>query len=397
MQYSNTLKKASEKSITYYAVPLLVFAVWLLYYFVNDSFGSVTGYYLIHYLYNYSHGFVARGLIGEIISRFYPVVTDEVTRNAVIIGAFMLAFGGVLCIGKALNHARRDKETFVWTLSLIVFLCIIPVTFRLYLTDTKLDKFIWALTLFAVYLADSKYGIYFVPVFCILATLVNPVFLFCSMILISIILLQKFFDSKYSVKNGIICAVSYITMIATGLYSTVSEKLLNFKDGGEFLNYYFSRYAGGVPENSDTFINEWLFDYFEPLDRIFKLAYEIYFKSWGNGKMVIMSTLLFAVPVYVIFTLIWVKAIKRENNKFQKFIFILCMISPIVLIPPILISWESSKYFENNMVVQLCLLVYYCCHQNESLLYSLNSAKQWCKNHLLISSLIVLYVGMFIK
>lgn len=394
---SDTLRKASEKSLTYYAVPFIIFAVCIVYLLVTDSFGSASGYYLIHYLYNYGHGFVARGLIGEIISWFYPVVTDEVTKGAVIIGAVMLAFGAALCIGKALNNARKDKDTFIWTVSFIIFLCLIPVTFRLYLTDTKLDKFLWALTLFAVFLADSKYGIYFVPVFCILATLVNPVFLFCSMLLVSLILLQKFYDSCYSVKNGFICGISYVSMIATGLFSTVSEKLLNFSSSEEFMNYYFSRYSGGVPENTDKFINEWLFDYFEPLDRIFKLAYEIYFKSWGNGKSVIISTLLFAVPMYAVLSLIWLKAIRREENKFQKFIFTLCMISPVVLIPPILISWESSKYFENNMVVQICLFVYYCCHNNNSVIYALESAKKWCKNHLIISSVFVLYLGLFLR
>lgn len=397
MDKQNKLRKIADSPLTCYAVPFLGLGGWLLYLILSGSIGSVKGYYLIHYLYTYDHGFVSRGLIGEIISWFHDTVTDDITRTVITIGAVLFMLGAVLCIGKALNKAKSDRDTFVWTLSFIIFLCIIPITFRLYYTDIKLDKFLWALTLFAVFLAGTRFGIYFVPVLCLLATIVNPVFLFCSMILISIILLQKFYDSKFSVKNGIICGISYISMIAMGLYSAISEKWLGFTDVHQFMEYYFSRYEGGLPSSIEKFESEWLFDFFEPLDRIFKLAYEIYFKSWGNGVMVIFSTLLFAIPVYLIISSVWIKAIKNEKNGFQRFIFFLCLISPLVLIPPISISWESAKYFGNNMVVQICLMIYYCVNRNQSLLNSLNSIKDWCREHLLISSMAAIYIGLFIS
>lgn len=397
MKKSKNLSRIAENPLTCYAVPFIFLGGWLLLMIINKSFSGASGYYLIHYLYHYGHGFVARGLIGEIISLFCDTVTDDITKRVIIIGAAMLMTAASLCIGKALKKARGDSEVFKWTLGFIIFLCIIPVTFRLYYNDFKLDKFVWAITLFAVFLSDTRFGIYLAPAFCVLAILVNPVFVFTGMILIAIILLQRFYDSHYSFKNGFICALSYICIIAVGLYAPISEKHLGFENATEMLTYYYSRYAGGLPESIDKFANEWIFDYFEPFGDLLRISYETYFKAWGEGIMVIMSTLFFAIPAYTVLCAVWIKAIKKEENKFQKFIFILCMISPVITIPAVIISWESSKYFANNMVAQICLLIYYCIHRNESVLYSLRSAENWCKNHLIVSSLMILYVGLFIR
>lgn len=39
-------------------------------YCFRDGGPSVGGYYMIHYLYTYKHGYVSRDLVGEIISLF---------------------------------------------------------------------------------------------------------------------------------------------------------------------------------------------------------------------------------------------------------------------------------------------------------------------------------------
>ncbi len=216
------------------------------------------------------------------------------------------------------------------------------------------------------------------------------------MILISIILLQKFADSNFSVKNGIICGISYVAMIAIGLYGSISEQKLGFKTPDELIRFYFSRSAEGLPEEYDRFATEWLVDYFEPLKKVFKLAYEIYFVRWGNGVADIFNFVLIAVPAYAVLTVFWIKVIKKENNKFQKFIFFLCAISPVVIILPIIISWESSKYFSNNIIVQLCLIIYYIVYKNQTVLTVLSKAKCFFKKHLFLTAAGTLYLAMFL-
>ena len=395
MDLHKKLEKLRESSAAMYIVPFVLLILPLVK-TLFTGLGKVNGYYLIHYLYTYDRGFVPRGLVGEVISWFCDTVSDRTTGIVTFLFAVLLAVTATLCIGKALNKVKNDSVRFKWVLGLIIILCILPFSFRMYYQDEKLDKILWMLTLLAVFAADSKVGIWFAPVLCVLAALVNPVFLFCSMILISIILLQKFYESRYSFKNGFICGMAYIPMIFIGIYGVISEKKLGFKDPYELVSFYFSRYEGGFPKDFDKFETEWLFDYFEPLKKSFQLAYEIYFKDWGNGKTTILSTVFIAVPVISLLTYIWVKAIKAEENKFQKFIFFLCAVSPVVLIPPIAISWETSKYFGNNFLVQLCLIVYFCVHKNAAVLGTLNKIKDWCSEHLIISSVLVMYLAMFL-
>lgn len=391
MIFKEKLKKVYDNGLLFYILPLVVLGSWLLIMVLDNRITPVRGYYLIHYLYTYGHGFVARGLVGEIISLFTDTVTEQVTYSVVLGFSVLLLAASVLCIGNALNKVKGDKTRFLWTAGLIIVLCLLPFSLRTYFTTVKLDKILWTLTLFAVFLSDKKAGIWFVPVLCVLATLVNPVFLFCSMILVSVILLQKFYDSDRKVKTGVICAVSYGAMIFIGLYGALSESKLGFSNVTEMIEYYFARNAGGLPEEMDRFQTEWLFDYFEPLDRVFKLAYEIYFKKWGNGTTVILNAVFAAVPVYSALTIFWIKAIRAEKNRFQKFIFFLCAVSPAVLIFPVVISWESSKYFGNNVTVQLCLIVFYVVNNNASVMTALGKVREWFGRNILAGSFIVIY------
>ena len=331
-----------------YLIPLFYFIGTIIY--VLARFGKiyVSGYYLIHYFYTYDHGYVARGLIGEILSWFFDTLNGEQLANISIFLNVCLALSCSLFVGKALHSVRKDKFRFsvICLIVLIFFVFAAPVKF--YSADPKLDKNLWTLAFIAVILAQNKIGIYLVPAICIIATMINPVFLFCSMIMVSIILLQEFFSNGFSVKNGIICAVSYISMIAIALYGTFSRRAVNFSTPAELIDFYFSRYEGTLSEDVyHLFETEWLFDYFDPMGTIIRKAYEIYFVNWGNGIRTVLHFTLVALPAYILITIFWKKIIKLEENKPQKFIYFLCAITPLVIIPPVVLSWEFSKYFYN--------------------------------------------------
>ena len=190
----------NDKLTSFYCYLIRFFCLggYLLSLVIGDSISPASGYYLIHYLYTYNHGFVARGLVGEVISWFYDCVSDEITKNVIVLFSFLLMASASLCIGKALTKVKGSPKLLFVIASLCVLICILPASFRYYYTDIKLDKLLWAITLFSVLLVDKKYGILLVPLLCILATLVNPIFLFCSMILIAIILLQEFYTNNFS-------------------------------------------------------------------------------------------------------------------------------------------------------------------------------------------------------
>ena len=262
----NNKKSALESDFDFpvfgcYLIPFIYYIGRLIFTLVCCGKTYVGGYYLIHNLYTYDHGFIARGLLGEGLSWFFDVLTDELLANLMLVINVCLAFACSLYIGRMLQYVRKDRYRFSLVVLIVLFIFVLADPIGFYYSDLKLDKILWSMSFVAVVFSQNKYGIYFIPVICIIATMINPVFLFCSMILVSIILLQEFCYSKYSVKNGIICGVSYVSMIALGLFSTASEKWVGFSTPAELIDFYFSRYAGTLDEETyHLFETEWLFN-----------------------------------------------------------------------------------------------------------------------------------------
>ncbi len=381
-----------ESPVVCYLFPFIIFGGYLLYYICGNFIPSATGYYLIHYLYTYDHGFISRGLVGEIISWFTDIVTDDITRNVITLFSFLLMVGMSLCIGKALSKTRTDRENFGFIFFIVMMIFIIPMPFKYYYTDMKLDKLVWALTLFSVFIADTKVGKWLVPLICIIATVVNPIFVFTSMILIAIILLQEFYSSGFSAKNGIICGFTYVSIIAFTLFAAISEKWVGFENAGEMVDYYFTRYAGQLEDSyRERFISMWIIDFFIPFEDFFSYGFEIYFKEWGMGIRSGLHLLFIGLPAYILSGTFWHKAIKIEENKFQKFVYFLCMISPVAILPAVVLSWEFPKLFYNNIFVQAGLIVYFIVKNNYAVCDVCKKVKSFGKRHLLVSVIVILY------
>ena len=404
MKTNNSIKKSllnantkTPPAFLCYLVPFVFLGGYLIYLILNNEMRAPNNYYLIHFLYTYDHGFVARGFVGEVLSWFFETVSDELIKNVLTAFSALLMISAVLCIGKALSKVRDDKHRF-WIVAVVaVVICLLPASFRLYYTDIKSDKLLWAITLFAVLLANKKHGVWLVPVLCVIATLVNPVFLFCSMILISIILLQEFYSKGFNTKNGIICAVSYVSMIALGVFAIISEKQLGFSTPAEMVDFYFSRYAGVLSEDLyNGFLTDALFDYFDPANVVLTKAYQLIFEEWGKGSVCVADFIFLCIPTYTVTVIFWKNCIKQEENKFQKFIFFLCAISPIVIVPAIILSWDSSKYFYNNLIVQLSLLIYFVVQNNNTVMTVIRNACDFLRNHIIIAVNMLFYFASFV-
>ncbi len=374
-----------------YLFPFIVFGGYLLYCILAKLMPHAQGYYLIQYLYTYDHGYISRGLVGEVISWFAETVSDDLTRWVMTGFSALLMIGMSLCIGKALSKVRFDKEKLSVVLFVVVMIFMIPMPYKFYYTDMKLDKLVWALTLFSVYIADTKIGKWIVPFICMLATVVNPIFVFTSMILIAIILLQEFHSSGYSVKNGVICGIAYIGIIALALLAPISERWVGFENAQEMAAYYFARYTGEFPEQLKSSFDYWLMDFFEPVETLLAHPFEVFFKNYGMGLKTILNVIFLGIPACTLTGIFWKKTMKAEENKFQKFIYFLCAISPIVIIPPLILSWEFSKLFINNIFVQAGLVIYFVVKGNPAVVKVCGEVKEYGKKNLVVSAAVILY------
>ena len=395
--FNNMLRNEKVPSFICYLLPFVCLGGFLFNLVLNNRIKPPEGYYLIHYLYTFDHGFVSRGLVGEIISWFFEKVSDDLTQKIVLLFSTFLMIVASLCIGRALNKVKSNMKLFCVVTLICLLISVLPGSFRLYYEDIKLDKVLWAITLLCVLLVRNKFTIWLVPFLCVLATMINPVFLFCSMILISIILLQELYYNNFSKKHAVICFVSYLSMIILGIYALVSEKYLGFSTPEELVNYYFSRYTGEIDiQTLESFKTEWLFDYFDSFDMALKKAFQIYFVEWENGIVTIVDFIFLMIPTYYLMVMFWRSCIRESKTNFQKFIFFLCLISPIVIIPPILFSWETSKYFYNNLIVQLSLIVYFIATNNSATFNPISKVLAWIKKEPIYSAFIALYFSSFI-
>lgn len=374
-----------------YLLPFLGLGTWLM----TQETHPAGGYYLIQYLYTYDHGYVSRGFVGEVISWFADRVTDSLTQAILIAFSWALMVSASLCMGKALSLVRKDKQKFYITLSVLVFMSVLPFSFRLYFPAVRFDKLVWAIALLAIFLSDKKYGVWLAPVLCALATLINPVFVFTSMVLVAIILLQEFRSSGYSKKNLAVCIISYVSIIAIALFAPISQKYLGFENPKEMVDFYFARYDGVLDEEIYSyFVNEWLLDFFTPVKDIFGYTFGKYFGGGGIRGIIFASVV--AVPLYIIFEYIWKNAIKTETDKFQKFIFFLCAIAPVVIIPAVIISWDVSKYVGNTVLVQFGLVVYYFVKGNTAVCNAVNKVADFFRNNIFVSAVAILYALIII-
>ncbi len=390
---NSCFRRLIDSNSIFYIAPLFLLSIPLLIY----GKPYPIGYYLIHYLYTYDHGFIPRGLLGEVISWFMDTVSNEQISNIAFIFSVLLVIASSLCIGKVLGKLKNEKEKFVSVLLIIVFLCLFPTTFKMQFESFHLDKILWALTLFAVYISDNKTGIWFVPFLCVIPTLLNPYYVLGSMLLIAIILLQKFVTSGYSKKNGFICVVSYAAIIAIALYGITAESKTGFENAAEMTDFYFSRYTGELSkETYEGFCNAWLFDYFEPPAKIFELCFKYYFVDANWGTLSLFYFLFVALPFWSLMGVLWVKSIKKEQNKFQKFVYFLCLVSPITIIPVELAGWEFPRYFADSLILELCLVVYFIVHNHSALEESIKEILGLFKSNMIFTVSAILYTTFLI-
>ncbi len=380
-----------------YILPFVFLSVNFVLMINEKGLPRAQGYYMTHYLYTYDRGFISRGFVGEVISWFVDTVTDDFLSAVLVTFQVLLIISASLVIGKFLNKVKDDEVWFKPMAVMMTAICLFPSFFRMYSVDPKLDKLLWALALLAVFFADMKYGVWLTIPLCLLATLVNPVFLITSMLLVSLILLQEFQSSGKSLKNGVVCAIAYSSMIALGLYALFTQNDVEFETVREFVDFFFSRYEGTELEyiSYESYETLWVPDFFvhgvdDFWNKVFTVAESAFF-NFHQGLYSILCLLFVYTPAYIILGKFWYRCSKKETDKFQKFIFFLCSIVLIPSIPAILVVWEGPKYFSNSFRIQLFLIAYYITKRHPSVLETFTEMLDFAKKNILITAIMFLY------
>ncbi len=387
-------KKATKSGKIFYLLP----AIYLMVVLLSKGLVYPSGYYRLHYLFTYDHGYISRGLVGEVISWFFDTVTDEIIQYVVFGCSIVLIAGASLCFGRALNKVKSNTEHFTYASVLTVILLIMPTSFSMQFESITLDKFIWTVTVLSVFLSAFKIGVWIVPIMCVVSSLINPVYVFGSMILIAIVLLQRFYSEGFSFKMGVICFVSYLGIIIVTLISTRSTSMTGFADTNEMLDFYYQRFVGEslTEQERKLFADEWLFEYFLSAKEILQRTFNYYFKEWGFGIMVVAYSLIVILPITALLSAIWIKAIRKTERKFQGFIYFLCLIAPLLIIPETIMGWEIPRYYSDCLIVQLALLLFFIVNGNEEIAQAIRSVMDFFKRHMIYGVMAILHFALLI-
>lgn len=386
--------KSVQSGMLFYLAP----AMYLCLLLIEKGFVKPSGYYRLHYLFTYDHGLVSRGLVGEVMSWFFDTITDQTIQYVVFGCCFVLIIGSSLCFGKALNTVKDNPKELLYTSIIAIIILVMPTSFSMQFESLTLDKFIWTVTVFSVFLTGTKIGAWLVPALCVISSFINPVYVFSSMILIAIVLLQKFYSSRFSFKWGFICFLAYAGIIVATLISVNSTHNTGFADTNEMLDFYYQRFIGESLTDSERklFADEWLFEYFVSVKEVFFRTFSYYFKEWGFGIMVIEYLLVIIVPITTLLSVFWVRAIKGTENKFQKLIYFICLISPLIVIPETILGWEIPRYYSDILIVQLSLIIFFIANKNEAVTESIRDILCYFKKHPVLSLLTLLHFSLII-
>ena len=390
------LENFAHSRLFCYLVPFAALTAYLIYTIATENVYFSGGYYELQYLFTYDRGFMARGFIGEVISWFAKTVTPEIVMGVVNFGSFLLVAAVSLCFGAVLDKTRDNPETFKTAALIIAILCVAPFTFKAHFSEMKVDKFFWAASLFAIYLSDKKRGIWFVPLLCFVATLINPVFLAGCVFLVSIILLDECRRSGFAKKNIVICGVSYIGMLAIGFFSIYKTKNHAFASEIEMVEFYFSHYSRMPNEAQiDELVTKQLVEFFHNgTADLFRDVYSSNVVGAGKINNLIANGLLFSLPILVALTVFWIKAIKAEKDKFTKFIFFLCSATLISILFIPLLGW-SPRFFFHSYINQIGMILYFLATKNATVIDLTERIKNFCKNNIVVSASVFVYFAIY--
>jgi hypothetical protein len=210
---------------------IVITVVEITRWWVPGDFGSQHLYAVSHWVLSYDHGFIRRGLVGEVMRIWVPVVSiDDVARAALVVySTFLLLLVAALF---ALMH-YRDQGSRLFRL--ILLFLVNPATLSLVARDLGLfDIFLTVAAFLSVALITMKKHLWLVPIVMALAMFIHEGFLvlYAPTLLASMIFLYGVSDRKKRVLvtflvSGVAVVVSFFLLYRYGTPTLGYKELAN--------------------------------------------------------------------------------------------------------------------------------------------------------------------------
>lgn len=376
---------------------LMIFAAlsmnFLLFFTKDDMMSDIL--YPLH-LVDLRIGFISRTLVGSISGLLCKNPTEgniAFLQTAVIIITFLLT---AVFLGGCIKKADEKSAENLLIISLIV--AVFPYGFMSYINLFELLDIYWVMSAVLCLLSsESKKTAFLIPVFIFTGLWVHYSFVFAFMPLIYVLCFSKMFREK-SKTSYILTGVTVVISVSMTLYFVSTCRTFNVMPFEDFIDYIIDKAGSEI-----TSIERYIGNGFRPNDQmneiygisdlpdinpeLVEIMPEAVKGLIGNFRMALKDTTLFAIicdfilisPVLTFFSMIWVNAMKKTEDRKEKFIYFLCIISPLVQLFSCFISSDTSRWLSLMVISDLFLLAYFLKNKTAAVTESTNGIMSWLK------------------
>lgn len=377
------LKKLYEKTKYEVCIFFFLFAQFIV--FVPKK-ENMPIWQLLTYLGDYSRGFMPRFLLGEIISIFSDTVSISLLFTLSYIVCILTSIVIALIGGYLIRHCQnRDAVTVI--IAIMVGSPIFMPILASWLGVT--DTYLILLTFIAFVLNENKILRFGMPVVMLACTSIHHAYLVLYMVPVAIALLYDMFRNKKYIRDGILCAVTYTSLISLGFFCLRTRATNGYSSIDEMIDVMINKTDMPLTKEwlSAIVPNEYLTESDFVLEKITSTM------SFSNllGIVVIFS------PLLILFAYGWIKALRKAENKAEKLTLFLCLIHPLSTIPAYIFGLNWNRW-TSAIITSQCLLYLFMLHRkNEAVCETAGKITAFFKKHFVIVVFYIIYVASFAK
>lgn len=377
------LKKVFTK--TKYEACILFFLLIQLVVFAPAKDGMPV-WQLLTYLGDYSHGFMPRAFLGEIISWFTDCVTLELLFNLSFTVCVLLSVSASLLGGYLIKNAENKTSVS----AIVAIMVSSPIFMPLMASWLGIsDIYLILLTFVAFAFNENKFLRYLVPVLALVCTAIHHAYLFLYMVPIAIALLYDCFKNKKYIRDGILCGVTYVSLIVLALITVKTRSADGFSSVDEMTDFMISK--TDIPLSK-----EWL-EQLVPNEYFTQVNYIRDNITSTMSLSNLLGIVLIFAPLLLTFACGWIKSIKLSNDKAEKFTLFLCLIQPLSTVPAYIFGLNWNRW-TSAIITSQCILYLFMLHRkNKSVSVAVTSVTEFFKKHFILVVFYLIYFASFAK
>lgn len=359
--------KQLKLSFSEFKYELSIFAVlsmnFLLFFTKDDLMSDIM--YPMHLL-DVKIGLLSRTLAGSISGLLWEHPTKEnvfFLHLIVVIISFALT---AVFLGGCIKQAEEKSRKQLFIISFIV--AVLPYGFMSFINLFELLDIYWLFTAALILLsAENKKTALLIPLFLFTGPWAHFSFVFAFMPVIYILFFNKCIKEKNKY-TYIFTAVIIATSVGTTLYFFLTQRTHDIAAFNEYVKHiinkagdtiiHFEEYAGISlrPYEHLHRLDEFSHipeSYPEPLKALIGyLTYAVI----DTSPVSILCDFILASPIVLFFVSIWKKAMKITEDKKERFMYFLCLITPLVQVFACFTSSDTSRWLSLLVISQLFLL-----------------------------------------